>query len=195
MPPQLSGPTTVRWFYNTATGLTIHGSIAENPTAWFDAVNGHLAGWHQYNTRAQMEADIKAHPGWAQSVGGLTGEVGNIAKKGLPGGPNLGGLGAIGDFFNRLTQPNTWIRVGEVLGGLLLVYMGLRASFSGTEAATAVNTVTKPVKKGVSAASNVIPGGQALKVERRARAVARRRHIESQAGKRATQINRAKAGK
>lgn len=188
MPATISGPTTERWFYNSATGLTIHGTIGANPTAWFDAVNGHLFGWHQYDTRQAMMADIKAHPGWAQSVGGLTGEVGNIAKSGLPKGPDLGGLSAIGDFFNRLTQGNTWLRVGEVLGGLLLVYMGLRAAFSGTEAEKAVNTVTKPVKKGVSTAASIAPPVRALKVERRARTIAKRRKIESAAGKRATVI-------
>jgi hypothetical protein len=147
MAQQISNPLTVRWFYNTATGLTIHGTIAGNPTAWFDSVNGHIAGWHQYDTRAAMEADIRAHPGWAQSVGGLSGEIGNIAKSGIPKGPDLGGISAIGDFFNRLTQPNTWIRVGEVVAGILLVYLGLSATMRGTEAQRQFTTVKNTGKK------------------------------------------------
>lgn len=43
-----------------------------------------------------------------------------------PGNP-LSGIAAIGDFFNRLTQAQTWIRVGEVAAGGLLLYLGLKA--------------------------------------------------------------------
>lgn len=141
---------------------------------------------------------------WAQAkatVAGLQAGIGAATPGGLPTiGPGgniggtitnpLGGIQAIGDFFNRLTQPHTWVRVGEVLGGLLLVYMGLRASFSGTEAEKAVNTVTKPVKKGVSTVASVTPAGRALKTERTARKIARQRNIRSAAGKRATVIRK-----
>lgn len=40
-----------------------------------------------------------------------------------PAGGLLGALGSIGDFFGRLTQANTWLRIGEAIlaGGLILV--------------------------------------------------------------------------
>jgi threonine/homoserine/homoserine lactone efflux protein len=101
-------------------------------------------------------------------------------------------VAAIGDFFNRLTQPNTWIRVGEVIGGLLLVYVGLRATTSGTEAAEigrGVKSAAKPVK----AVAKATPAGRGLAVERRARKIAKRRSIESAAGRRATVIKQKKA--
>ena len=41
--------------------------------------------------------------------------------------PGLSGLAAIGDFFGRLTEANTWIRVGEFVAGALLLYIGLKA--------------------------------------------------------------------
>jgi hypothetical protein len=150
-------------------------------------------GPYDWNTAKAQVAGLKAGIG-AATPGGLptVGPGGNIG--GAISNP-LGGIQAIGDFFNRLTQPNTWIRVGEVLGGLLLVYMGLRASFSGTEAEKAVNTVTQPVKKGVSAAASITPAGRALKTERRARKIVRRRNIESAAGKRATVIRQKQKAK
>lgn len=37
----------------------------------------------------------------------------------------LSGVAAIGDFFQRLTQENTWIRVGEVTLGILLIISGI----------------------------------------------------------------------
>ena len=122
MATTISNPLTMRWFYNTATGLTINGTIGANFTAWFDSVNGHIAGWHQYNTRAQMEADIKAHPGWAQSVGGVGGEVGNLAKK-----PIQAALGGI-------TQGwELWVlRLGEIILGVVLIGVGV-AKLTGTD--------------------------------------------------------------
>src|ERR1700735_3795899 len=38
----------------------------------------------------------------------------------------LSGVDAIGDFFSRLTEANTWIRVGEFAGGALLLHVGLQ---------------------------------------------------------------------
>lgn len=58
----------------------------------------------------------------------------------------LGGLSAIGDFFNRLTEANTWLRVGEVVAGLLLLYIGLNAAMRGTAAGNAVQSATRTTK-------------------------------------------------
>jgi hypothetical protein len=91
-------------------------------------------GWmgpYNWATAKAQVAGLKAGIG-AATPGGLptVGPGGNIASP----FSNLGGINAIGDFFNRLTQPNTWIRVGEVVAGLLLVYLGLSATMRGTEA-------------------------------------------------------------
>ena len=53
----------------------------------------------------------------------------------------LTGTGAIGDFFQRLTQPHTWVRVGEFVAGGILVYVGLKAFFPSV-----VNTATSTAK-------------------------------------------------
>lgn len=50
----------------------------------------------------------------------------------------LTGLAAIGDFFQRLTQGSTWIRVGEVVLGLILLAAGLARITHAIPAATRV---------------------------------------------------------
>jgi hypothetical protein len=62
--------------------------------------------------------------------------------------PNpLDPLQAIGDFFHRLTEEQTWIRVGEAVAGGVLLFIGVKALAQGTPASTAAKTVTRPAKK------------------------------------------------
>ena len=44
---------------------------------------------------------------------------------GVPGSGVLTGLAAIGDFFQRLTQGNTWVRLAKIVVGGALVLIGL----------------------------------------------------------------------
>lgn len=44
---------------------------------------------------------------------------------GLGGGNPLTGLAAIGDFFARLSEANTWLRIGEGLLGVILIAVGV----------------------------------------------------------------------
>jgi hypothetical protein len=119
---------------------------------------------------------------WATAkaqVAGLKAGISAAAPGGLPtAGPggnilnpvsDLGGINAIGDFFNRLTEPNTWVRVGEVLGGLLLVYIGVSAITRGTPVGDAASTAKSTAGK----AASYTPPGKALRVEREARSVVR----------------------
>lgn len=56
--------------------------------------------------------------------------------------PNpLTGIEGIADFFQRLTEPNTWIRVGEFAAGGVLFYVGLKTAFPAQVAAA-----TAPIK-------------------------------------------------
>jgi hypothetical protein len=59
--------------------------------------------------------------------------------------PGLGGLASVGQFFDRLTEGNTWIRVGEVLLGLALVVVGTAKLFGNTSIG---KTATKAAKLG-----------------------------------------------
>ena len=105
------------------------------------------SGWmgpYSWATAKAQVAGLKAGIG-AATPGGLptVGPGGNI----LNPVTNLGGINAIGDFFTRLTEPNTWIRVGEVAAGILLVYLGLSATMRGTEAQKQFTKVKSTTKK------------------------------------------------
>jgi hypothetical protein len=94
----------------------------------------------RYNSKPASQRETPGSKPFAPNA--LTGP-GGLPKLANP----LGGINAIGDFFNRLTQPNTWIRVGEAVAGLLLVYLGLSAVMRGTEAQRQVTKVRSTAKK------------------------------------------------
>ena len=50
----------------------------------------------------------------------------------------LTGLAAIGDFFQRLTQANTWVRIGEGILGLILLAVGIARITHAVPVATKV---------------------------------------------------------
>lgn len=55
----------------------------------------------------------------------------------------LSGLAAIGDFFARLTEANTWLRVGEVTLGVILISIGIAKMTNAVPVATKIaKTVT-----------------------------------------------------
>ena len=93
----------------------------------------------KYNSKSASERETPGSKPFAPSVLGPGGKLGITNP--------LGGINAIGDFFNRLTQPNTWIRVGEVVTGVLLVYLGLSAAMRGTEAQRQISKVKSTTKK------------------------------------------------
>jgi len=82
---------------------------------------GYILGPYDWGQRTA--AVIGAKVGAQQAPSG-TNALGTA--EGAASAANLGGLAAIGDFFNRLTQGNTWLRVGEVAAGLLILYIGPR---------------------------------------------------------------------
>jgi hypothetical protein len=86
-------------------------------------------------------------------------------------GSTLSGVNAIGDFFQRLTQKATWVRVGEVIAGGVILFIGVHALASGTPVSSAAKAVSKPVKKATHTATTVrkvaIPETAALKVPKR----------------------------
>lgn len=47
------------------------------------------------------------------------------AKDAANAAGKLTGLNAIGDFFSRLTQSNTWLRIGEGVLGIILIAVGI----------------------------------------------------------------------
>lgn len=82
-----------------------------------------------------------------------------LEQAGIPSAPDLpnplSGINAIGDFFQRLTQPSTWARVGEVALGGILVYVGVRALAHGSGSSAVSRPVTKPTQKAAKAVAKV----------------------------------------
>jgi hypothetical protein len=66
---------------------------------------------------------------------GATGAVpyNDYINAGLPGSNPLSGLSAIGDFFSRLTEASTWLRIAEAVLGIGLIIVGL-AKLAGDSA-------------------------------------------------------------
>ena len=100
-------------------------------------ISGPYSTLGQANQVASTEPENKTQPTPIPGVGISPG--GGFTASGP-----LSGLAAIGNFFNSLSQASTWIRVGEVLLGLILVAVGLarltHAVPVATKVATAVGT-------------------------------------------------------
>lgn len=110
--------------------------------------NGNVFG--PYASKAAAQAAVGS--------GGLGGAVGAGISAGL-GSATQGAVGQppqysnpledVGNFFRALTQSSTWVRVGEVLAGGILLYAGVRALAQGSPIAgtQARKAVTRPAKK------------------------------------------------
>lgn len=133
-----------------------------------------LQGFHGYATEAQAEAhpnavnivtrgladaliaeasaeqQQKAGPGEqnASNLAAAAGQaVANDAAAAARAAANdIPGVAQAGDFFGALTQKNTWIRVGKIaIGGLLLIIGLAHITGAGNAVATAARKVPVPV--------------------------------------------------
>jgi hypothetical protein len=68
----------------------------------------------------------------ATAEGQIPGAAATGAENALANINPLSYLGNIADFFHRLTEGSTWLRVGEVLAGAMLIYVGIHASLQGS---------------------------------------------------------------
>jgi len=128
------------WFYNDKSGVLNRVPTIGEPPYLIPGI-----GWHELripytSTRNQaINAAKLEFPGGANPGGSL--------ENNLTANTPLAPLGSIGDFFHRLTEKETWTRVGEVALGGILIYAGIRALSSGTAAGVATKHATAPVKK------------------------------------------------
>lgn len=67
----------------------------------------------------------------------------------------LTGINAIGDFFTRLEDPHTWTRIGEFIGGAILLIVALNALTRGPVRSATTGTVKSGVSTGVKVARTV----------------------------------------
>jgi hypothetical protein len=134
------------WFYNSASGSLNRVPTALEPPYLIPGI-----GWHELKipysaSRDQAIADAKKeYPQGAPPGGKLKDALGHD----LVSGAGLAPLASVGDFFHRLSEKQTWIRVGEVVGGGILLFIGVRALASGspTVGSGARKAVTKPVSR------------------------------------------------
>lgn len=86
---------------------------------------------------------------------GPIGVGGEAAINAAGGAKNaIGDVGDTADFLTRLSNKNTWIRVGEFAVGAILVYVGLKAAFpSQVAAVTSVPKTAAKVGAGVAVAA------------------------------------------
>jgi hypothetical protein len=103
-----------------------------------------------FATKLQAQAaanKYNANPGQAGGVNAPGVAPGINAPNPLGNNP-LTGLNAIGDFFQRLSQPATWVRVGEFIAGGLLLYVALNAMTRGPARSEAVRTTKQVLNAG-----------------------------------------------
>lgn len=179
------------WFYNSYSGELTSASGAE-AIAYQVAIHTGT-GWHELSipatdTEAQAAAAVSQEfPSGAAPTTSLLGGEAQAATSAVPG------LTDIGDFFHRLTEGSTWVRVGEFLFAGILLYVGIKAVTSqtpvGNAAKVASNTVKKPVKAAVKIAAPETRYYRRIGMKRAApkttaRIAAHRREVRQYGGKR-----------
>lgn len=97
-------------------------------------ISGPYSSLAQANQVAAAEPDNKTQP---TGIPGLNVKPGGGFQASNP----LTGLAAAGDFFQRLTQGSTWIRVGEFILGVILIAAGLARITHAIPAATRIATM------------------------------------------------------
>lgn len=164
-------------------------------------------GFHGYATAAQADSNPNSVNLLQKAIvdGFIADYKYAVAAKEEPGGSNadilnpandvsgaasaaessIPGLSDIGSFFDKLGEGSTWIRVGEVVAGLLLVYIGLRAATQPGGASSAASSATKGVKKTSSVtakfAKSLTPTARAASTVERHRARAKSRATRTEA--------------
>lgn len=139
----VTGGITYQYYEGSEAGAQAIASQAvapaENPIT---GGNNNLSG--PYSSKAAAEAAAKA---------GKTNTSSETQKATNP----LDALGDIANFFDTLTQANTWKRVGLVAGGLIVVGLSLKAAISGQTPAQAAKQSVKTAGKVAGTAAMVVP--------------------------------------
>lgn len=124
------------WVINTSppSGTPTVYTVMEGTQAQAEAYGGGIAGPYSQARADQVAASRPQNasapgpfPGTSISPGG-----------GITTSNPLSGLASVGDFFSRLGQANTWIRVGEVVLGLVLLAVGVARITHAVPAATKI---------------------------------------------------------
>lgn len=135
---------------NPNSNATQYLYVTSNPNS-----SGVIAGPYATLLEARA-AELQIGKSGTTGILGVIGDLPGAVSAGANAEPGvaspLAGLSDIGDFFHRLTESSTWIRVGEVLLGVILLYAGVRAV---TASSGARQPAAKPVKQAASKAASV----------------------------------------
>jgi hypothetical protein len=128
-------PDILDWHYNHLTG-----AVVEMPGPQAALLRAMHIGWHgPFDTKEEalrFYTDNKdANPGWKAP----TGVMGNIKNAIVTGGDAVTG-GAVSDPLGRLNLGGWFIRIGEILLGIVLIGVGI-ARLTGIQ-----NVVSKVAK-------------------------------------------------
>jgi hypothetical protein len=141
------------WFYNTQTGQIQHikGGTATGCLEWtfFSGMEWYI----RFKTEALAKAYKASHPpkkGAGSDIPGIGSGVGQASDNlGIPNNiPNPSdALSGIASTISALSNPNTWLRIGEGILGIVLIGIGLMAVTKSTDAGKAVaSTAVKAAK-------------------------------------------------
>ena len=132
---------------------TTKGSAEDNAFMNLDSYNGYVRFMGPFTSKSA--ASSAKPPGGLTEIGNLLNLAGTGAASEAAGGVSnftgstnpLDALGDIANFFDTLTQANTWKRVGLVVGGLIVVGLSLKAAISGQTPAQAAKQTAKTAVK------------------------------------------------
>ena len=156
----MAGVCTVTWF-------AFKGGYGDMSLAGVQEKEAVGIGFHGYATQAEANANRNSVAIWQAPLLNALEEdyVTALSEQAEPGGANasnpvnaattglenaIPGVTDIGDFFHRLTEKQTWLRVGEVIFGGIILWAGVKALTSqtavGAAASGAKNVAKKPAK-------------------------------------------------
>lgn len=131
--------------------MSMHNRCSKSPTAVLTGSRGRhtqTAATLLFLPRAKKAA------GNPDTSSGSSNGSGNVQQAGL-----IDGVSQIGDFFEFISDPNTWLRLGMLVAGGTLVLVALfQISGQGSKAAAMVNTVTDvlPQTRAVKGAAKAV---------------------------------------
>jgi hypothetical protein len=132
------------WVIAEASSTNMQGScvvVQGNALQIKAKYNGAARGPYSSQAAAQQVAN---QPGCGAPGPNIPGNPGQAIGQAVSG---FTGLNAIGDFANRLTQANTWVRVGEFIAGAILVIIAINAMTKGPVRSATTGTIKSGAKK------------------------------------------------
>lgn len=128
------------WYAQQGAGqAAVLRKAARSPGAGWVRIPGATDAMTEDQAAQQLASDI-VHGDFGTSISNGVKKVTQAAASAT----GLGGLAAIGDFFARLGQPNTWLRVAEVLTGIVLLAVALNKVLGNPAGKTATLAAKVP---------------------------------------------------